>query len=140
MAGTVRRAEVEDIPALMRIRSGVRENRLSDPAKVPAAAYRTFIDGPGIWLWDEDGSVLGFSAADTTDGTIWALFVDPAAEGLGIGGELLSCALDDLRASGWTESRLSTGPGTRADEFYRRRGWVDAGMSVSGERLLAKAL
>lgn len=139
-AATVRRARIEDIPALMRIRSAVRENRLSDPARVPVDAYRGFIGGPGIWLWEEAGAVLGFSAADAGDGSIWALFVDPAAEGRGIGHELLARALDDLRAAGWTEARLSTGSGTRAERFYVRRGWMRSGISDKGECLLTKRL
>ena len=137
---TVRRARVENIPVLMRIRAAVRENRLSDPAKVPAEAYRAFIDGPGIWLCADGDSILGFSAADPADGTIWALFVDPAAEGLGIGADLLSRALNDLRRAGWDEARLSTGPGTRAERFYRRHGWNVAGQTEAGEKILFRAL
>ena len=72
----------------MRIRAAVHENRLSDPAKVPARLVEEYIDQRLIWVWDEDGRVLGFSAANTSDGTIWALFVEPSAEGRGIGRNL----------------------------------------------------
>jgi hypothetical protein len=61
----------------MEIRFAVRENRLLDPSRVTDADYHWFSENPGIWVWEEDGRILGFSAADTRDGTIWALFIDP---------------------------------------------------------------
>ena len=90
---------------------------------------------PGIWLWEEDGKVLGFSAADTRDGTIFALFVDPAHEGRGIGRALFARALDSLREAGHTTGSLTTQPGSRADRFYQRWGWKVLGTSASGERI-----
>lgn len=134
--GKVRRARLADIPALVRIRAAVRENVLSDPARVPAEAYQGFIDHAAIWLWEEDGRILGFTAADPADGTIWALFVDPDTEGRGIGGTLLARALGDLRSAGWGQARLTTQPGSRAEGFYRRGGWVEAGTAPGGDLIL----
>lgn len=136
----IRRAQTEDVPQLMRVRASVRENILSDPAKVPASLVIEFIAHSGIWLWEENGSVLGFASADTRDGSIWALFVDPVAEGSGIGRALLLLALDDLRAKGWKQTRLTTQIGSRADRFYRRDGWRDGGVSQSGERIFLRDL
>lgn len=135
-----RRARHDDIPDLMAIRASVRENVLSDPARIPADAYRRWIDGPGIWLWDDAGSVLGFAAADPRDGSIWALFVIPAAEGRGIGRALLAATLDDLRSAGWTTARLTTQPGSRADRFYRRGGWVPHGIAADGGQAFERVL
>jgi GNAT superfamily N-acetyltransferase len=140
LVAMIRRAQTEDVPALMRIRASVRENILSDPAKVPASLVREFIDHSGIWLWEENGAVLGFAAADTRDGTIWALFVDPIAEGCGIGRALLPRALDDLRAKGWKQARLSTDADSRADRFYRRNGWTPRELLANGERLFTLEL
>ncbi|MGE0152856.1 MAG: GNAT family N-acetyltransferase [Reyranellaceae bacterium] len=131
----IRRAREEDIPELMRIRAAVRENVLSDPAKVPASLVLAFIRHSGIWLWDENGRALGFASADTRDGSLWALFVEPAAEGRGIGRALLPRALDDLRRAGWTQARLATQIGSRAETFYRSQGWREAGVSQAGERI-----
>lgn len=136
----LRPARTDDVPALMAIRAAVRENVLSDPARVPEQAYHDWIAGPGIWLCEESGQVLGFAAADPRDGTVWALFVDPMAEGQGVGRALLPPALDDLRAAGWTVARLTTQPGSRAERFYRRGGWTDAGTAPDGGLILELAL
>ncbi|MFV3128405.1 GNAT family N-acetyltransferase [Niveispirillum sp. KHB5.9] len=136
----IRPAAEADIPELMRIRAAVQENRLSDPARVPASAYLDFLTFSRIWLFEDEGGILGFTAADPRDGSIWALFTDPAAEGRGIGKALLLHALDDLRSTGWEEARLSTAPGTRADAFYRRQGWQPSHMTEGGEQGFTKAL
>jgi GNAT superfamily N-acetyltransferase len=135
LVAMIRRAQTEDVPQLMRIRASVRENILSDPAKVPASLVVEFIGHSGIWLWEQSGQMLGFAAADTRDGSIWALFVDPVAEGRGIGRALLPLALDDLRAKGWKQARLSTDADSRADRFYRRCGWIPGDLLPNGERL-----
>ena len=43
----------------------------------------------------------GFSPGDPRDGSIWALFVDPADEGRGIGRALLALACDTVRVAGF---------------------------------------
>lgn len=136
----IRTATDTDIPTLMRIRSAVQENRLSDPSRVPASAYQEFLAVSRIWLFEDAGGIHGFAAADPRDGSIWALFIDPAAEGRGIGKALLPYALNDLRAAGWRTASLSTSPGTRADAFYRRQGWTPDGMTDGGEQGFTKAL
>lgn len=138
--GAVRRACRADVPALMRIRAAVRENILSDPGKVPAEAYHGFIERAAIWVWEEGGRVLGFAAADPAVGSVWALFVEPAEEGRGIGRALLSAIMGDLRRAGWTRARLTTQPGSRAEHFYRRAGWQPAGVADDGDLVLEAAL
>jgi GNAT superfamily N-acetyltransferase len=66
--------------------------------------------------------------------------VDPAEEGRGIGRALLSSVLSDLRRAGWARARLSTQPGSRAERFYRRAGWLDAGIAADGDLILETAL
>jgi GNAT superfamily N-acetyltransferase len=123
----------------MRIRSAVRENVLADPAKVPASAYYDLLSRARIWLWDEDG-VRGFCAADPSNGTVWALFVDPRHEGLGIERQLLAMGSRDVWEAGWVEARLSTEVGSRAERFYAREGWQMHGVAQSGERVFIKCL
>lgn len=136
----VQLAALEDIARLMEIRGNVGENRLSDPSKVVAADYAWFIAHAGIHGCAVDGRLVGFSASDPRDGTIWALFVDPAYEGRGIGQALIAAACAGLRRAGHGTATLSTEPGTRAERFYVRNGWVPSGRTRSGETVLTKAL
>jgi GNAT superfamily N-acetyltransferase len=92
----VRKARLADIPRLVQLRSAVRENILSDPSRVTTANYRWFIDNSTVWMWVEDEQIVGFSAGDPRDGTIWALFVDPSREGRGIAQALLPLACAQL--------------------------------------------
>jgi len=129
----IRLAREADIPEIVELRSGVRENRLSDPSRVTPDDLRRFIREGEIWVWVEDGRILGFSAGDERDGWIFALFVRPESEGRGIGRALLLRACDSLRRAGHRRMRLSTDPGTRAETFYRKAGWVEIDRNAQGE-------
>jgi len=120
-----RRATPADIPAMSRIRLAVTENRLRDPGKVTPQMYEDFLerDGRG-WLAQIDGVTVAFSYANRLDGSIWALFVDPAYEGRGLARHLLSLATGWLFEIGFQEVVLDTGADTRADVFYGRQGWT----------------
>ncbi len=111
----------------------MRENRLSDPGAITEAVLQSFLDRKLFHVAVEGDWIAGFSAAEPDDGTIWALFVDPDAEGRGTGQALLNAALSDLRAAGHAFARLSTDPGTRAERFYTRAGWTPTGASAHGE-------
>lgn len=136
----IRPATEADIPELMRIRAAVRENRLNNPGRVPATAYAEFMVVSTIWLHEDAAGIHGFTACDPRDGSIWALFTDPSAEGRGVAKALLPHALDDLRAAGWVQATLSTAPGTRADTFYRAQGWVATALTEGGEQGFTTAL
>ncbi len=140
MNSHVRRARLDELPRINEIRFAVRENVARDPSRITDADYRWFSENPGIWVWEEDGRILGFSAADTRDGSIWALFIDPAQEGRGIGSALLEKACDGLRAAGHLTATLGTDPGTRADRFYRRAGWPALEIDERGEQIFRLAL
>ncbi|MGM4909396.1 GNAT family N-acetyltransferase [Rhizobium sp. 768_B6_N1_8] len=86
----VRKAILTDVPALKAVRSSVVENILSDPTKITDDDYDWYIANPGVAVWEEDGEIVGFSAAAPRDGNIWALFVVPDFEGNGIGSTLLA--------------------------------------------------
>jgi|SRR5450830_908348 len=119
-----RRATHADIPAMSRIRLAVTENALSDPARVTQAMYEDYLERHGRgWVAEIDGAIAAFSYADSTDASIWALFVDPAHEGRGLAKQLLRLATNWLFDSGFNRVRLSTGAGTRADRFYAMQGW-----------------
>ncbi len=119
----IRKATERDIARIVEIRNSVSENRLSDPGKVTLDDLRWFIANPGIFVWEQDGEVQGFSAGDPCNGNIWALFVDDAYARRGIGTSLLASACSALMDAGYDRIWLTTDPGTRAEKLYRQAGW-----------------
>ena len=109
---------------MSRIRLSVRENVLSDPNRVSTRMYEDYLALTGRgWVADIDGAVAAFCYADKNDGSIWALFVDPAYEGQGLAKILLGLAVNWLFELGHACARLDTTANTRADRFYRLQGW-----------------
>ncbi len=118
----------------------VKENRLRDPARVTQADYERFVSEAGAsWVEEQQGRVVAFAVADSSSRSIWALFVEPAFEGHGIGRRLLQQVTDHLFATGSAPINLSTEPGTRAEQFYRAAGWTRVGLLPSGELWLVLA-
>ena len=95
----IRKATRADYPRISEIRLTVRENRLSKPDSIEPLVDWLF-DNSTFWVWEEDGTIQGFSAGDPRDGSICALFVHPSHERRGIGRALLRLACDTLRESG----------------------------------------
>lgn len=131
-----REARSADIPALREIRAAVRENRLSDPELVSAEMIQDYLTTLGKgWVCEQQGTVLGFSFAARQSQSIWALFVRPGHESLGIGKQLLELASAWLFAEGCSRVVLGTAPNTRADGFYRAQGWTRGELLANGEIL-----
>ena len=136
----IRLALAADIPRLHAIRTSVRENRLSRPDRIDHEMYRVRLEDTGCgWLFEEDGTVLGFAIADATTRSVWALFVSPDAEGRGIGRALLNEVTAWLFARGSEPVWLTTAPATRAERFYREAGWRETGRDADGEVRFEKA-
>ena len=128
---TLRLARPGDWDEVMALRLSVQENRLSDPGRVTREMYLDYIQARGRgWVAEEGGVILGFCVA-ALDGEVWALFVRPGCEGRGVGQALMAACVDWLAAQGVGEAVLETGAGTRAERFYRRFGWIEAGRSRS---------
>jgi GNAT superfamily N-acetyltransferase len=128
----LRRATHTDIPAMSRIRLAVTENVLRDPTRITVAMYEDYLERSGRgWVAEADGAIVGFSYADNTNASIWALFIQPGQEGRGLGKALLAQATDWLFGQGHARVRLTTGAGTRADRFYAAQGWQREPMSES---------
>jgi GNAT superfamily N-acetyltransferase len=117
-------AMLADVPAMMEIRLAVKENVLSNPARVPYQLYVDYLAllGRG-WVAERDGEIIAFSYAAKEDASIWALFVKPECEGLGAGKTLLTLAVEWLFSLGNATVTLSTSAHTRADRFYGLQGW-----------------
>ena len=137
----IRKAILADRPRISEVRLAVRENRLSQAsvARVDTTADWIFENG-AFWVWEEDGAIQGFAVADIRDGTIFGLFIHPDYEGRGIARALLPVACADLRAAGFSAATLTTGPGTRAERFYRENGWQETGRQDDGEIVFRKPL
>lgn len=120
-----RQATHADIGAMSRIRLAVRENVLRDPARVTLQMYDDYLERRGRgWVAIVDGQIVAFCYADKTDSSIWALFVLPDYERLGLGRQLLTLAVCWLFELGHDSVTLGTTPGTRADRFYGHQGWT----------------
>jgi len=120
----IRQAVEADIFAMSTVRLAVTENRLRDPTRITYDMYVDYLDKLGrSWVCEVDGKVAGFGCANRDDAFIWALFVDPACEGRGIGKLLLQEMNAYLFALGHDKITLSTGAATRADAFYAAQGW-----------------
>lgn len=130
----LRPAAPADLPRLVEIRAAARENRLATPGLVTGADYLAVIARGTCWVWEDAGGVQGFtSGAPDDDSQVWALFVDPAAEGRGAGGALLARLTDELWRRGHRRLMLDTRSGTRAEQVYRAAGWTEVGRTAHGD-------
>ena len=129
-----REAQVADIPQLTSVRLSVLENRLSNPALVTYQHYVDYLSQRGKgWLCEVEGQAVGFGIVDLLGHSIWALFVQPEFAAQCIGKKLHDLMLNWYFAQTSEPVWLSTAPGTRAEEFYRRQSWQGTGRTTSGE-------
>ena len=140
----IRLAEPADVPAINHLRLQVLENQLSNPDLVTEAMTTEAITNRGRgWVFEKDDEISGFSIAlkgsqnpadtDYAEPCIWALFVHPQHEAQGVGHALYRQAEQWLWSLGVRKIWLSTEAGTRADRFYRDRGWSVAGELKNGD-------
>ena len=77
-------------------------------------------------VFDQDGTVVGYASVHGDQLT--SLYVDPAAQGAGVGGLLLTDAEERLRAGGSTVAWLWVFvANAQGRAFYERRGWRAVG-------------
>jgi GNAT superfamily N-acetyltransferase len=129
-----REAEINDIGQIQFVRNAVKENRLSDPALVPDEDVEEFITNRGKgWVCVTDDIVVGFAIVDLIANNVWALFLNPEFEAMGIGKKLHQIMMDWYFVQTNEKIWLSTEPGSRAEKFYRMQGWKEAGVHGKGE-------
>ena len=127
----IRRATVDDAAAIASIQARgwrhafadiVEPDRMPDPEE-QGPRLADFIAGGGeIHVFDQDGRIAGFAIVQGDE--LRALYVDPPAQGAGVGSALLDAAVDALRASGHAEAFLWTFEANGlARAFYERHGW-----------------
>lgn len=100
-------------------------------------------------VFDQGGQVAGFASvgpardADATPATgeLRAVYVDPPAQGAGVGRALLDAADARLRGQGFAEAVLWVfAENAMARELYERRGWaLEPGTPEASERARALA-
>lgn len=123
----IRPAHARDVTAIFAIRTAVKENPLSleqltEMGITPDAVLEMLSVSDCVWVAEINGITVGFAIADKEEGSIFALFVLPEYEGLGLGGKLMNyaeAALFQQHAQIW----LETDSHSRAAAFYQRRGW-----------------
>ena len=129
-----REAEITDIPQMHVVRTSVKENVLSNPDLITEQDYVDYLTKRGKgFVCEIDKIIAGFSIVDLVDKNVWALFVDPAFEGKGIGRKLHHLMLNWYFNQTTETIWLGTEPQTRAASFYRKNGWKENGMHGKNE-------
>ncbi|XYJ09677.1 GNAT family N-acetyltransferase [Telluria sp. B2] len=128
---TLRAASPDDLPVLWELRTravahgcaahypeSVLATWLATPA--PASLPRLLSTGGGVAAL-EAGRMLGYAVLDAASGEVDAVFVEPAAQGRGVGAMLLE-ALEQMALRAGRE-RLFLSASLNAVPFYRRAGF-----------------
>jgi GNAT superfamily N-acetyltransferase len=134
----IRRATPADAPAIAAVQARAWRHAYADivaPERMPTVEQQAprwvahMGAGGEVHVWDQDGRVVGFATAgpgrdDATQGELYAIYVDPPAQGAGVGAALLAAAEQALRDAGHGEAILWTFEANGlARAFYERRGW-----------------
>jgi GNAT superfamily N-acetyltransferase len=129
-----REAVLSDIPQIQVVRNSVTENTLSNPDLVPDKDVEDYIINRGKgWVCVIDKTIVGFAIVSVTDNNVWALFIQPGYDKKGIGKKLHDDMMDWYFSQTNTTIWLGTSQGTRAEQFYRKAGWVEVGTHGKGE-------
>jgi GNAT superfamily N-acetyltransferase len=129
----LRQARRSDIAGMHKVRMSVQENRLVSTT-LSENDYIEAIETTGRgWVVESQGTIVAFAVGDASNGSIWALFVEPGHEGRGFGRQLHDCMVAWLWQQGLERLWLTTDPGTRAHGFYEAAGWKHAGSGAHGE-------
>lgn len=135
----VRKARAEDVEPIFDIRTSVVQNhlsreQLSDMGITPETLIEMLAADAGIWIAEVDGVPAAFSSIDDEDGSVFALFVSPDFEGLGLGRLLLQeaeTALFRTHETIWLET--DGHDGIRANGFYQKHGWIHVDTMANGD-------
>jgi ribosomal protein S18 acetylase RimI-like enzyme len=85
-----------------------------------------------VWVADEERSVVGFAItgpsedadADPRTAELYAIYLDPGVYGTGVGRQLFTHAIEDLRERGFKAATLWVlESNARARRFYELAGW-----------------
>jgi len=127
----IRRATPDDAPAIAAVQARtwrhayadiVDPERMPEPGQQAPRFAQRIAGGAEVYVFDQDGRIAGFAALDGNE--VRAIYVDPPAQGAGVGTALLAAAVEALRAAGHREAFLWTFEANGlARAFYERNGW-----------------
>jgi GNAT superfamily N-acetyltransferase len=127
-------ATLADIDAMHKVRLSVLENTLTDPGSIGPGQYQAMLQERGRgWVYEVEGTIVGFAIADHSRRNIWALFVAPGFQRRGIGRALHDAMVTWLFEKSREPLWLTTGPNTRAEQFYETAGWRRTGVEATSE-------
>jgi len=124
----IRLANKSDIPSIFNIRTSVKENHLSleqleEIGVTNETIENVILEEPCIWIALVNDQPAGFSMADSNEGCVFAAFVIPAYEGMGLG-RLLMQKAEGYLFNDFKKIWLETAKNSRAEGFYKKLGWI----------------
>lgn len=138
MPTLIRAATQDDVDTLFNIRTRVVQNHLSVEQMAqlditPQVLADSIREAPCAWVAEVDGQPVAFSMVDLATGEVFAMFVLPTHENLGLGRQLMAVAETALFERHATLFLVTDGRDEiRANGFYQRLGWTVTG-SVEGD-------
>ena len=130
----IREATIDDIDNYMIVRMAVKENVLNNPALVPKEDNIDYLTKYGKgWVCEIENKIVGFSIVGLVQRNVWALFVHPEFEGKGIGKKLHNVMIDWYFEQTKEKIWLGTEFNTKAEQFYRKAGWIEVGKNGKDE-------
>ena len=136
-----REAVESDMNQLANIYSKARISAgcFSRPAASPEE-FKALVEGEKIYVAVRDSKLVGFVSVWVADKFIHHLYVQPEAQGAGVGSFLLDACTTIFGHPLSLKCEVSN---TRAQQFYRSKGWVatETGSSDDGrwERLISSS-
>src|SRR2546421_4056841 len=136
----LRRATRDDLPAVMALqRAAYAKNRaILGVEPLPLLAdYEEVFTNYEVYLAERDGALDGVLVLEprAADLLIWSVATAPAAQGRGVGNQMLAFAESRARALGLTCIRLYTGePLTFNIAWYTRHGYAHESTEDMGDR------
>ena len=135
----IRPATVQDAAAIASIQARawrhgyaeiVEPDQMPDVSRTEPWWRERLVQGDADALvFDQDGALAGFAVAGADrwggeEGELYAIYVDPPAQGAGVGSALLAAAVEALRDGGFAAARLWVLEANGlARAFYERHGW-----------------
>jgi GNAT superfamily N-acetyltransferase len=134
----IRRGTPADIEALARVQGRGWRHAYGDYVDVEAmpgpqersARWGERLGAGTTFVWEHDGDVAGFVSCgpdrdrEAGTGQVYAIYVDPAAQGAGLGSTLLAHAVQELATAGYGRALLwCLEANGLARAFYASRGW-----------------